>query len=76
MQRRLRYADLVERGIINNRATLRNWICRCGFPAGQRTGPNSRTWGEAEIETWLQGRPTAPKPFMTPRKIRRPMVEA
>jgi hypothetical protein len=25
------------------------------------TGPNSRTWGEAEVQGWLASRPTAPK---------------
>ena len=76
MQKHLRYPDLVERGIINNRVTLRNWIRHCDFPAGVLIGPNTRVWNEAEVERWLKGRPTAPKPFMTPRKIRRPMVEA
>ena len=70
MQKRLRYRDLKERGVIKNRPTLQNWIRDRGFPPGQLTGPNSRTWGEAEVEAWLASRPTAPKP--TPKPSRRP----
>jgi predicted DNA-binding transcriptional regulator AlpA len=60
--RRLRYADLLALGIVNNRATLQNWINKRGFPAGQLTGPNSRTWSETEVKRWLDSRPTGPKP--------------
>ena len=62
MQRRLRYADLERLGVVNNRETLQNWIRDRGFPRGQLTGPNSRTWSEAEVQKWLDGRPTNPKP--------------
>jgi predicted DNA-binding transcriptional regulator AlpA len=62
MQRRLRYADLLALGIVNNRVTLKNWIRDRGFPPGQLTGPNSRTWGEDEVQAWLDSRPTAVKP--------------
>jgi hypothetical protein len=62
MQRRLRYRDLVDRGVVNNRVTLQNWIRDRGFPPGQLTGPNTRTWGEDEVEAYLGNRPTAPKP--------------
>jgi predicted DNA-binding transcriptional regulator AlpA len=61
MQRRLRYADLERLGIVNNRETLQNWIRKQGFPRGQLTGPNSRTWGEDEVRAWLDSRPTAAK---------------
>jgi predicted DNA-binding transcriptional regulator AlpA len=61
MQKRLRYADLERLGVVNNRITLKNWINKRGFPPGQLTGPNSRTWGEAEVQAWLDGRPTARK---------------
>jgi predicted DNA-binding transcriptional regulator AlpA len=70
MQKRLRFRDLLERGIINNRPTLQNWIRERGFPPGQLTGPNSRTWGENEVEAYLASRPTAPKP--TPKPPRSP----
>jgi hypothetical protein len=46
MRRRLRFADLVALGVVNNRATLANWTRDRGFPRGQLTGPNSRTWDE------------------------------
>jgi predicted DNA-binding transcriptional regulator AlpA len=84
MQRRLRYADLERLGIVNNRETLGNWIRKQGFPRGQLTGPNSRTWGEDEVRAWLDSRPTAikqdlPKPTGRrgrPRKADRAGVEA
>jgi predicted DNA-binding transcriptional regulator AlpA len=60
--KRLRYRDLVALGIIRNRPTLQNWIRDHGFPCGQLTGPNSRTWSEDEVQAWLDARPTAPKP--------------
>jgi predicted DNA-binding transcriptional regulator AlpA len=60
--KRLRYRDLLALGIIQNRATLGNWIKDRGFPTGQLTGPNSRTWSADEVEAWLASRPTAPKP--------------
>ena len=62
MQKRLRYRDLVALGIVNNRVTLGNWIRDRGFPLGQATGPNTRTWSEREVEAWIANRPTAPKP--------------
>lgn len=61
MQKRLRYRDLEERGVVKNRVTLKNWIEKHAFPIGQLTGPNSRTWGEDEVLAWLVRRPTAPK---------------
>jgi hypothetical protein len=60
-RRRVRFADLQRDGIVNNRATLGNWIRDHGFPPGQLTGPNSRTWGEDEIQAWLDSRPTGLK---------------
>jgi len=60
---RLRYYDLKKRGIVKNRVTLSNWQKKYGFPKGQMTGPNTRTWDEeTEINPWLASRPTAPKP--------------
>lgn len=63
MRKRLRYADLLALGIVNNRTTLSIWIRRRGFPCGQLTGPNSRTWDEGEVQAWLESRPTAMKPM-------------
>ena len=56
MAKLLRYLDLKERGIVNNRMTLRRWIAERGFPAGVQLGPNSIAWPEDEIETWLKSR--------------------
>ena len=68
---RLRFFDLKARGIVNNRVTLSNWQKKHGFPKGQMTGPNTRTWDEeTEIAPWLASRPTAPKPV--PRSPGRP----
>jgi hypothetical protein len=76
MRKRLRYRDLKARGIVNNRPTLSNWIRNEGFPPGQLTGPNSRTWDEVDVDDWLASRPVAPKlahpakrPRGRPRKL-------
>jgi hypothetical protein len=62
MGKRLRYSDLVARGIVRNRTTLKNWQKKYRFPLGQRTG-NTRTWDEdTEIDPWLESQPTEPKP--------------
>jgi hypothetical protein len=58
----LRYLNLVERGIVNNRTSLRNLIEEGGFSEGFLLGPNSRAWWEDEVEEWLANRPTARKP--------------
>ena len=54
----LRFRDLKERGIVNNHVTLIRWIRREGFPPGLMLGPNTRVWREADIEAWLDSRPT------------------
>jgi predicted DNA-binding transcriptional regulator AlpA len=59
LKRLLRYQDLVERGIITNRMTLKRWIDGQGFPPGFKLGPNSRAWAEEEVEAWLQVRKAA-----------------
>ncbi len=66
MRKRLRYRDLKERGIVRNRPTLGNWIRDRGFPPGQLTGPNTRTWDEDEVQAWIDSRPTEPKPAPPP----------
>ena len=70
MDNRLRYRDLEARGIVRNRVTLANWIRDQGFPPGQLTGPNTRTWGEDEVDGWLSTRPVAPKPLLPARRPR------
>jgi len=70
LAKRLRFMDLVDRNIVQNRTTLNNWIRDRGFPVGQLTGPNTRTWSEDEVQRWLDSRPTAPKP-LPPKPERR-----
>ena len=54
MLKLLRFKDLKERGIVNNRATLSRRIREHGFPPGFLLGPNSRAWTEDEIEGHLE----------------------
>jgi hypothetical protein len=76
-KQRLRYQDLEARRIVQNRVTLGNWIRNEGFPPGQLTGPNSRTWGEDEVDAWLASRPVAPKALPpTARPRGRPRKES
>jgi predicted DNA-binding transcriptional regulator AlpA len=49
----LRFNNLKERGIVNNRVTLRRWIEEHEFPAGILLGPNTRVWPEDEVEAWI-----------------------
>ena len=49
----LRYPDLVERQIVNNRTTLQRWIRNYDFPTGILLGPNSRA---DQVEAWLEAR--------------------
>lgn len=53
----LRFKDLKERGVVDNRVTLSRRIKDHGFPPGFLLGPNSRAWTEDEIEAWLKARP-------------------
>jgi hypothetical protein len=59
----LRFADLRSRGIVQNWATLTNWIEREGFPVGRKLGPNTRVWTETEVTSWLSNRPTDKAPL-------------
>ena len=52
----LRYADLVERQIVNNRTTLQRWIRDYGFPPGVLLGPNTRAWPVDQVDAWLAAR--------------------
>jgi len=52
----LRYSDLKEMGVVNNRPTLYRWIKDIGFPQGFMLGPNTRGWFEREVERWLESR--------------------
>jgi predicted DNA-binding transcriptional regulator AlpA len=70
MQKRIRYNDLKARGVVSSRQTLDYWIRDHSFPPGQLTGPNTRTWGEDDVEAWLASRPPGPRPARNP-KLRR-----
>jgi hypothetical protein len=69
-----RYPYLVERGLVANRASLRNRILKNGFPPGRLIGPNTRAWTDEEIEAYEAGCPVAPK--ATPPSPRRRAREA
>jgi predicted DNA-binding transcriptional regulator AlpA len=58
----LRFPDLVARGIVNSRMTLKRLIDAQGFPVGILLTPNARAWAEAEVNEWLASRPVARKP--------------
>jgi hypothetical protein len=51
------FADLRERGIACNWATLRRMIDRDGFPSGIQLGPNRRAWFLSDVQAWLASRP-------------------
>jgi hypothetical protein len=56
----LRYADLKDRRIVNSWAQLSSLVKNQGFPTGRLLGPQTRVWGDDEIDGWLAARPTAP----------------
>jgi predicted DNA-binding transcriptional regulator AlpA len=57
----LRYPDLVARGIVNSRMTLKRLIDAQGFPPGRLITPNARAWTEDEVDDWVASRPVARK---------------
>lgn len=62
----LRYPDLVAKGVVNSRMTLKRLIDGHGFPAGKLITPNARAWDESEVDAWLASRPTARKTAARP----------
>jgi hypothetical protein len=54
----LRFRDLKDSRIVSNHVTLGRWIAKEGFPPGFMLGPNTRVWREADVEAWLDSRPT------------------
>ena len=52
----LRFTDLKELGIVNNRMTLARWQKSQGFPAGIRLAQNSVAFREADVIAWLAAR--------------------
>jgi hypothetical protein len=67
IQRQLRYSDLLERNIVRNRQTLKNWVDKEEFPPGRLAGPNCRLWGEQDVANWLNSRSSEPKPTPNPK---------
>jgi hypothetical protein len=53
----LRFADLIERGIVNSWPQLKRLQQLHGFPLGKMLSPNIRAWTEAEIDEWIGSRP-------------------
>jgi hypothetical protein len=54
----LKFADIKERGIIDNHVTLKRRIAEDGFPSGRWFGKNDRRFPEDEVEAWLASRPS------------------
>jgi predicted DNA-binding transcriptional regulator AlpA len=54
----MRYRDLVERRIWNNRMSLRRAMLRVDdpFPRPIQLGPNSIAWRRRDVEEWLERR--------------------
>jgi predicted DNA-binding transcriptional regulator AlpA len=60
--RLIRYTDLVAKGVVNSRMTLKRLIDNQDFPPGILVTPNSRAWDEGEVDAWIGARPAARKP--------------
>ncbi len=80
MRKWLRFADLRDRGLVNNRPQLRNLQVKHEFPRGKLLAPNTRAWTEEEVTAWEDSRPDAPKvckvPIRRPGRPRKHPVEA
>ena len=70
LKKRIRFRELKERGIVNNRPSLKNLQEQRGFPLGKLTGANSRTWTEDEVDEWVDSQPEAPKPVLPAKRPR------
>ena len=57
----IRYNDLVEKGVVNSRMTLKRLIDTQDFPPGVLITPNARAWEEAKVDAWIAARPAARK---------------
>jgi predicted DNA-binding transcriptional regulator AlpA len=60
--RLIRFTDLVAKGIVNSRMTLKRLIDNQGFPPGILVTPNSRVWAEDDVDAWVADRPSGRKP--------------
>lgn len=55
----LRYPELVERGIVNNRSTLARMIKQGYFPEPVRLSPGTIAWRSDVVDQWMQERGAA-----------------
>jgi predicted DNA-binding transcriptional regulator AlpA len=65
----IRYDELVAKGVVNSRMTLKRLIDSQNFPRGVLITPNSRAWREDEVETWIASRPAARKSSVGRRSV-------
>jgi predicted DNA-binding transcriptional regulator AlpA len=56
MTKLLRFRDLVDMGVVNNRMTLSRWIEKHAFPKPVKLGPNTAAWPADQIEAWVASR--------------------
>ena len=61
----IRYPDLVAKGVVNSRMTLKRLIDCQDFPPGVLITPNARAWDEGAVDAWIAARPAARKPSTT-----------
>jgi hypothetical protein len=56
----LRFGDLVARGIVRNKTSLKRWVEAGQCPAGFRLTPGgTRAWTDTMIDEWLATRQPA-----------------
>jgi hypothetical protein len=55
--RLVRYKQLHEDGIVNDRMSLARKIEKEGFPKPLALGPNTLAWDLDEVRAWLASRP-------------------
>jgi hypothetical protein len=55
----LRFADLKRLGIVKNYTQLKTLIESQQFPPGRWISNTAHTWSEAEVQHWLDTRPTS-----------------
>ena len=73
----LRFADLVERGIVNSWPQLKRLQQLHTFPLGKMLSPNIRAWTEQEIDEWIASRPVEnPQPLKGGAKTRHKRARA
>lgn len=53
-----RFADLKQHGVVNSWPQLKRLQELHGFPPGRMLSPHVRAWTEAEIDAWINSRPT------------------